>query len=254
MEEEYKVKSLVKALKVLECFTPDRMELGITEISRMIGLNKSNVHNIVSTFCKLGYMQPSENGKYTLGLTLVEYAFTINNLLGFQNAIYDLTFGLSNKVGEIVHFGVPHKSSVMYLQVVHPVSSLPVMSYRNTTGLTAPLYSTGIGKAILAFMPEETWREHIPEKREKYTPNALTDLDMILEELIKTRRRGFSIDNEEKDLGTKCVGVPIFNIKNRLVGGLSVSGHKSSMTDEKIQACIEELFRTQALIRERLYK
>lgn len=254
MESEFKVKSLAKALKILECFTPDRMELGITEIGDILGLNKSNVHNIVSTFCKLGYLRSCENGKYSLGLALVEYAFIVNKQLGFQNAIYDITFDLSNRMDEIVHFGIPYKNNVMYLQVIHPISSLPIMSYRNTTGLTAPLYSTAIGKAILASFPEEDWMQYIPENREKYTINSLVNYKDIIDELKKTKQRGFSIDNEEKDPGVKCIGIPIFNIKDKLIGGLSVSGHKTTMTEQKMALCVEELFKAQALIRERLYQ
>lgn len=253
MENEFKVKSLAKALKILECFTPDKMELGITEISDLMGLNKSNVHNIVSTFCKLGYLRPCGNGKYALGLALVEYAFIVNKQLGFQNAIYDVTFDLSNRMGEIVHFGIPYQNKVMYLQVIHPVSTLPILSYRNTTGLTAPLYSTAIGKAILAAFPEDTWGQYIPEKREKYTRNSLVDYEDIIDEMRKTKQRGFSIDNEEKDPGVKCVGIPIYNIRNELVGGLSISGYKGTMTEEKMALCVEELTKTQAIIRDRLY-
>lgn len=253
MDEELKVKSLAKALKILECFSVDELELGITDISKKLGLNKSNVHNIVSTFVGMGYLQPCPNGKYTLGLKLLEFAFIINKHLGFQNAIYDVIFDLSNKVDEIVHFGIPWNTNVLYLHVIHPVSKLTTIAYRNTTGLIAPLYATGIGRAILAEYPEESWPLYIPDNRIMYTEKSLIDIPDILEELAKTKKRGFSIDDKEKDHGVRCVGMPVYNQAGKLTAGISISGSETTMTDDKLLMCAEELSKAVALIKERLY-
>lgn len=253
MEEELKVKSLAKALKILECFSVDELELGITDISKKLGLNKSNVHNIVSTFVGMGYLQPCANGKYTLGLKLLEYAFVINKHLGFQNAVYDVIFNLSNKVDEIVHFGIPWNTNVLYLHVIHPISKLSTIAYRNTTGLIAPLYATGIGRAILAEYPEEEWLSYIPENRLRYTENSLVEIPDILAELAKTRKRGFSIDDKEKDPGVRCVGMPVYNQAGKLTAGISISGSETTMTDEKLSICAEELAKAVAVIKEKLY-
>ena len=253
MDEELKVKSLVKAMKILECFSVDEPELGITELSKKLGLNKSNVHNIVSTFVGLGYLQPCANGKYTLGLKLLEFAFTINKHLGFQNAIYDVIFNLSNKVDEIVHFGIPWNTNVLYLHIIHPISKLAGIPYRNTTGMIAPLYATGIGRAILAEYPEEDWPLYIPEKRVIYTEKSLIEIPDILEELAKTKKRGFSIDDKEKDCGVRCVGMPVYNQAGKLTGGISISGSESTMTDDKLLMCAEELAKAVAVIKEKLY-
>ena len=69
------------------------------------------------------------------------------------------------------------------------------------------MYCTGIGKAILSHMPEEEWISHIPQERKKYQPNTLVDMDQILEELRRTRERGYAIDNSERDPNVRCVGV-----------------------------------------------
>lgn len=254
MNDEIQVKSLAKALTILECFSESETELGITEIGERLGLNKSNVHKIVSTFVKLGYMQMTPKGKYSLGLNLLKFAFVINRRLGFQNAVYDVIFDLSNSVDEIVHFGIPWKQDVLYLHVVHPLSKLPTIAYRNTTGLVAPMYSTGIGRAILSCYPEDEWEEMIPDKLIKYTENSLTDVGQIIEELKKTKKRGYSIDNKEKDPGVRCVGMPVYNSSNELVGGISISGMENTMTDKKISYCLEKLTAATEIIKERLYK
>ena len=83
------VSSLAKALRVLECFTVSEPELGVTEISKKLGIGKSNAHNIISTYCQMGYLQQLSNRKYTLGYKLLEHAFIINQHLGYPHAVYD---------------------------------------------------------------------------------------------------------------------------------------------------------------------
>ena len=81
-EQKPKVKSLAKALHVLECFTVQTPELGVTELAEMNGITKSNAHNILSTFQKSGYVEKLPNGKYTLGLQFLKFAYIINQHLG----------------------------------------------------------------------------------------------------------------------------------------------------------------------------
>ena len=152
---EPKVKSLAKALNILSCFTIQEPILGVTELANRIGVTKSNIHNILSTFTSMGYLQRLPDGRYTLGLKILEYAFIINQNLGYPNAVYDILVETASRTGEIVYFGLPYGTNVLYLYVAHPADRLGVLPYRDILGETAPFYCTGIGKAILAHMPEE---------------------------------------------------------------------------------------------------
>ena len=84
-EKGIKVKSLGKALNLLSCFTTKHSAWGISELSEYLGIAKSNVHNIVSTFCDMGYLTRTPDGRYTLGLKMLEFAFLINQNLGDPN-------------------------------------------------------------------------------------------------------------------------------------------------------------------------
>ena len=88
--QDPKVKSLAKALRILECFSAQSPELGVTELAEMNGITKSNAHNILTTFQKSGYIEKQPNGKYTLGLQLLEFSYIINQHLGYPRAVYDL--------------------------------------------------------------------------------------------------------------------------------------------------------------------
>lgn len=249
-----KVKSLAKALCLLECFTTHEPELGITQLAERLDMNKSNVHNIMSTFQQFGYVEKLPNGKYTLGLKMLEYSFIINQHLGYPSAVFDLLTEVAGQTDEIVYFGLPWGSNVLYLYVVHPSSRMKVLPYRDILGEKAPLYATGIGKAMLANLPEEEWSSRIPTDRPRYTPNSMTDYEEIVEELRRTRRRGYAIDNTEREPGVRCVAVPVYNTMGQLVAGLSTSGPIDSMTDEKLLRCSKILTEAALRMRERIYR
>lgn len=249
-----KVKSLAKALKILSCFTVQEPVLGVTELAERIGVTKSNIHNILSTFHDQGYLERLSDGRYTLGLRMLEYAYIINQNLGYPNAVYDILVETASRTGEIVYFGLPYGTNVLYLYVAHPPVRMKVLPYRDILGEKSPLYCTGIGKAILAHMPETEWREHIPDERRRYQPNTITDLEAIYEELRRTRNRGYAIDNSERDPGVRCVGVPVYNAAGRLVAGVSTSGPAGTMTDEKLMECAGILRDASARMRERIYR
>lgn len=252
-KQEPKVKSLAKALNILSCFTHEQPVLGVSELAERMGVTKSNVHNIVSTFHDLGYLDRTSDGRYTLGLKMLEYAFIINQNLGYPNAVYDIMIDTATKTDEIVYFGLPYGTNVLYLYVVHPVKRIGVLPYRDMLGETSPLYCTGLGKAMLAHMPEEEWAGRLPETLIQYQPNTITDREAIFEELRCTRRRGYSIDNIERDPNVRCVGVPIYSVSGELVAGISASGPAATMTDEKIQNCARILQSAALKMRSRIY-
>ena len=261
---EPKVKSLAKSLKILSCFTIQEPVLGVTELAERIGVTKSNIHNILSTFTSMGYLDRLPDGRYTLGLKILEYAFIINQNLGYPNLkplqwfafFYTSVFrGVPLLVQVfIVYFGLPYGTNVLYLYVAHPANRMGVLPYRDILGETSPFYCTGIGKAILAHMPEEEWLSHIPAERTRFQPNTITDLDAIVEELRRTRRRGYAIDNSERDPNVRCVGVPVYNSAGKLVAGVSTSGPAITMTDEKLMECAGILQNAALRMRERIYR
>ena len=237
-----KVKSLAKALHLLQCFTLQHPEWGVTELAEKMDMTKSNAHSILSTFEQMGYVTQQPNKKYALGLRMLEYAFVINQTLGYPKAIYDLVLKTANLTDQIVYFGLPYAARM---------ADLP---YREILGEKAPLCSTGIGRAILAHLPEEEWESRLPEHIERYTYNTLTEREQIMDELQRTRSRGYGIDNQEREIGLRCVGVPIYNASGQLVAGMSASGPADVMTDEKLLECAGILKSVAMQMRNRIYQ
>lgn len=236
MPEEVKVKSLEKALKVLECFTSQAPELGITQISEYLGLNKSNVHNIISTFEHLGYIERNEsNGKYSLGLKILEYTYVINQHLGYINPIYQILRSICDRTNKVVFFAVPKQENMIYLTSVYPAQRNNDFPVRLITGEKAPMYCTAVGKAVLAYMDQDKAEPIITGPKKRFTSTTLVDEAALRNDLILVRERGYSIDDCEHELAVKCIGVPVFNSKGKLIAGVSISGAAISFSPEIIE-------------------
>ena len=106
---------------------------------------------------------------------------------------------------------------------------------------------------MLAFTPESGWLDRIPKERVQHTKNTLTDINDIIEALRLTKQRGYAIDNEENDIGVRCVGMPVLNAYGRLVAGVSISGPITTMSDAKVQECAKILQEASLHMRERIY-
>lgn len=239
MENNIKVKSLKKALEILECFSLEQPELGITEISSKLNLNKSNVHNIVATFEACGYLeQNAESGKYRLSLKILQLSHVISRNMNFQFIVHKAVKELAEKIDEIVYFGIPDGENVMYMDGGFPDK---VFNVRWVQGMTAPLVCTSIGKAMLAYMDESFIDKVLQKPIQRFTDYTITDPIEIKEQLRQVKSNGYSLDCMEHEYGVKCVGVPVFNHQGNLIGALSTTGPSLRFEDENIIAYVKLL-------------
>ena len=245
MDFEPKVKSLYKALMLLECLSGDEYELGITELAQKSGLLKSSVHNIMSTFMQAGFVeQNSSNNKYHLGkkLLTLSNSYTAHNTL--QDRIQLILRHLADKTGETVYYGIPYGKDVLYISCAYTKNSFRIAP---VTGVIAPMYCTGIGKALLSFSDQTTIDAVCNGELKAYTARTLTDTKQLRAEVELTRQRGYSIDNCEHEDGIKCVGMPIVR-NGELLGALSISGYEPHFSEDRIGFFVECLKEAVSLI------
>lgn len=249
MDDEVKLKSLGKAIEVLECFTPQKPEQGITEISQKLGFYKSNVHNILSTLEKKGYIQRNhDTGKYRLGLKILDLGHVVSTNIGFREIILPYMQEVSRETGETSYLGIPGDGDVVYLESCSAPNLLPA---RNMLGLRAPMYCTGIGKAMLAYLPEEKARQVLECEFTRFTENTIVDSIALRKEMEAIRERGYAIDNMEHEFGIKCIGMPIFK-NGCIVAGLSVSGPSLRFDSGRMVYYAEVLKKSTISIQKRL--
>ncbi len=244
MEQEFKVKSLAKAMKVLECFSNERPELGITEIADRLDLNKSTVHNIASTFESLGYLaQNAETGKYYLGVKLLQFSYIVNNHMGFRKFLLPYMKRIAAELGETVYMGIPHERDVLYIECYSAGSNAGA---RNILGERARMHCTGLGKAMLAYLSPARIEQYLSVPLEKYTQTTITTRERLLAEIEITRARSYAVDNMEHEHGITCIGVPIFGNDGKLVAAVSISAPSPRFGAEVIAKhaeCMREILK-----------
>lgn len=229
---EAKMKSLQKALSVLDCFA-EKPVLGVTEISEKLGLYKSNVHSILTTLKSMNYLeQDEESGKYRLSVAVFNLTRALTTTFAISKISLPFMQELSDRINERVFLAIPVDDEALYLDSTYPKESFSLM--RIITGDRAKMYCTGVGRAMMAHLPEERIDEYLQRPLKRYTDYTITDPNELRKELKRTRIRGYSIDNMEHEFGVRCVGMPIFNKYGKLEGGISISGPADRLSEERL--------------------
>jgi DNA-binding IclR family transcriptional regulator len=221
--DQYSVRTVCRAISILQAFIDGPGEYSLTDISRKARLNQSTAYRLITTLMDGGFLEQSPgNGKYRLGVSALALgdAYLRHNDL-FQRA-HPKLIELRDRCGETVHLTVLEGKEVVYLDKLPGLHPIGLMSSR--VGGRAPAYCTGVGKALLAFQTEKKIRStYRSDTLIAFTPNTITSLDRLTEELAKIRVDGFALDREEHENGVACIAVPIFDQKG-ILAAISLSG------------------------------
>lgn len=226
------VKSLARAMRILDCFTEANPTWRVTELAQHLGMPKSTVSNILTTFQALGYVKQGDDGRYRLGLRLFELGFVVRHGLGLRGHVLPILEELQQETQQIVYLTVPRNGQVLYLEAVFPVKRL---IHYSIAGRTGPMHCTGVGKAMLAYLPPAEVEAIIAAwGLPRFTPKTITTPEALAAELEETRKRGYAIDRGEHSAGVACVATPILGPGGRLLGAVSTSGPPFHFTPERI--------------------
>jgi DNA-binding IclR family transcriptional regulator len=237
--KEAKVKSLYKAMQILFLFSEENDELGVTEIAEKSGLLKSTVHNILSTFeaCNI-VKRDSRTNKFRLGIRVLELSNQFYHNNDIRQVMRPILEQVANDENETVYLAVLQDTEVIYIDAAFPSSNT---GGRNMTGIKAPTYCTGIGKAMLAFEPDKVTEQVIREGFQQFTANTVSDGKQLKKELEEIRKKGYAIDNMEHEYGVKCVAVPITDHDGKVVAAVSVSGPSPRFDKKRIEGLADSL-------------
>jgi len=229
------VQSVGRALSILELLADYDEGLGITEIGEKASLHKSTVHRLLGTLIYKGFVEQSEiTNKYRISLKLYELGSKRIAGMDLVSASKLYTKELMENTNEVVHLVVRDGNDIVYTDKVDANNTIRVMT--SAIGKRSELYSTSVGKAILAFLDEaEVERIWAESDIKKWTSNTITDLGELKSELELIRHNGYAEDNEENELGVRCVGAPVFNHDGVVEGAISVSGPTIRVTRDKVE-------------------
>ena len=238
--------STEKALAILEVLAASAEPMRLRDLSSALGMNPSTVSRFLTSLQKCGYVdQEAESQRYFPTYKICRLAHQIGMHNQIQSITHPYLVRLSEKYGEALCVSVERNMMMVYVDVASgPAQTL--MSLQRI-GNVSPMHCTGNGKLLLLNYSAEMLTELIRQRGlPRYTENTITTRQALEEELARIRRAGFAYDNEECEVGVRCMAYPIRDYTGSIVAGLSVTGPISRMTDEKLEE-IRASFETAAL-------
>ena len=214
--------SVQRAIDILDLFDDQTSQLGITEIAAALDLHKSTAAGLVYTLEHNDYLeQDPATRKYRLGLKLVERASTALEQIDVRELALPHLRELRDWCDESVNLAIRDGGHIVYIE---RLPSTHPLGMRSKVGTRASVHSTALGKAILSCMPPAEVQQLIAQYGlPAITPQTITDPKQFLLEIDRTRERGFALDNEENEMGVRCVAAPICDHAGRVVAAASVS-------------------------------
>ena len=227
MSEKF-LQSVDNALKILELFSGNIQELGVSDVGRSLGLGRSTAHRLLTTLENRRFVEQNPaTGKYKLGMKIVNIGAGILGRLNIIKECHPCLEEVSNDTGESAHLALYNQGEITFVDKV-PGRNPAIMA--SMIGLQRPAYTTGTGKALLAFLPEPDLEKYVRTcQLNKFTTATINDRYELKKQLDQIREQGYSEDQQEMEEGLVCFAAPIRDRTGRVVAAMSVSGAASRM-------------------------
>ena len=225
--------SVQRAIDILNLFDRQTQELGVTDIARTLDIPKSTVAGHIFTLEHNDYLEKNTlTRKYRLGFKLAERAGVFLDQFDLRRVAVPILESLRNASNESINLAIRDGKYVTYIE---RILGNNMLGMRSEIGKRELIHSTALGKALLAHLPIAELNQFIAEyKFMLVTPHTITNPTAFLDELQKTLLNGYALDNQENELGGRCVAAPIFNCRGEPVAAISMSVPIQRFPEEKI--------------------
>lgn len=254
MEKQLKTnQSVEKTFLIIEIMANEKKSMKLRDISRRAQIPQATALRILYTLIKLGYVTQDEaSSQYSLTLKFCYIGSMIEAQLDLRALIKPHLFRIAKECGEAACLSILSSNELLYIDTVDSQDN--VLASVQRIGKRAPLYCTGAGKIYLAHMSEEDLKESLRlQPLTRLTVHTITTEEALRAELAQILKNGYAYDNEECELGLKCLAFPVHDHRGDVIATISVSGPISRMTGEAldriretISSCIESIEHTLA--------
>jgi DNA-binding IclR family transcriptional regulator len=228
----YRIASLEKGIRILELLARHG-ELTVSETAKLMDTNRAGSHRFISTLKDLGYVEKNSSNKYQPTLKIMKLATRVANRFEIRRLAKPYMHRLSMMYKETINLGFFKNREVIHID---KIDSLEVLRMDSALGDKAPAYCTGLGKAILAFLPDHELADYLEKLEFKpLAPNTITDRGEFQAELDRIRENGYAVDDEEMTIGLRCIAVPIFDHNAYPAYALSISGPAMRLTHRALE-------------------
>jgi len=237
------VPSVRRAFAILEMLAASRAGLTLPELSRRLGLPKSSVHCLLLTLEEGGYLERSAaTRRYTLGVKLFNLANAAFAGIMIRKQAQPFLHALMQETGLTVHLAILEQNEAVLVTKLEPLGNLRLATWQ---GKRMDLHCTGVGKALIAHIDEdELSRILLANGLPRHNENTIVSISKLRSQLAEIRRRGYSVDDEEDEIGTRCLGAPIFDASGAVVAAISIAGTVDQFSGERLSGYAARLVRT----------
>lgn len=208
-----------RAFAILNAFRFAENSLTLAELTRRVGLPKPTVHRLANSLVDVGALERTGGG-FRLGLHMFEIGGLVPHWRILREAALPFMCDLYQATHLTVHLAILSHGQVLYLEKIRGHDDVAPASH---IGGRLPAHCTGVGKAMLAFSPEEMVERVTSDRLHTFTPHTVPTPSVLRQQLVAIREAGVAFDREEVKLGLQCVAAPILNREGRAVGALSLS-------------------------------
>jgi DNA-binding IclR family transcriptional regulator len=229
-----------RAFRIIEYLANRNDWVSLREMARELGISPASAYRSLNSLKELGYVrQHVQDSTYQLTLKIAWVSAQVLEHVQLRQIAHPVLQHLTSITNETTHLAVLEGIEFVYID---KVDNSQAVRMRSRVGQRGLLHCTAAGKSMLAFMPEaevESILRHL--KFPALTEHTITDVAKFRDQLLKIRRQGYAVDDEENELGIRCIGSPIYDHAGRLSGALSVSGWTITMTRERMPQLAPEL-------------
>lgn len=229
-----------RALAMLEAVAQEPEGLSNADISRKLQIPKSSASYILRTLETQGYLnRDAESGKYRVGLKILSLSRGALSGIDVREVALPIMRHLVEKTNLTCHLAILDGTDAVYIEKVEPTGFLRVDTW---VGRRMRVHATSVGKALVAHIPQERLEKILAHVgMEKRTPKTITTLPRLLKDLERVRAQGFAVDDEENNLGARCVGAPVFNQQGMIEASLGLSGTTNQVNAQTMPRILEAL-------------
>ena len=221
MRDRKYIISLERGLKILEIFGESARRLTLTEVASACSLNKTAAQRFLYTLCTLGYLTRDENKKYQLSTKILSLGFSFLNSSDLRSVCKPHIDSLSAEIDRTVNLGILDGFEVIYL---YRKEVTRYLKYDLYAGSRLPAYCVSIGKVLLAGLNEKDLKDRIERMTlNPITRKTVTSKPKLWDEIVQTRKRGYSICDRQLSMDLYSMAVPLINEQQEVIAAVNVT-------------------------------
>lgn len=245
-EQKARLSSVATAFRLLNAFSEEEVEIGVSTLAKRLGIAKSTVHRLAVTLVAEGVLEQNpETEKYRLGINLFRFGSLVRQRMDVSSEAKPHLVRLREVANETVHLAILNQHQIMY---VYNFESSQAIRARSDVGVRKPTYCTAEGLVMLAFQPDEVVDEVIGAGLVARTSYTNTDPARLRIRLMAIRQSGFVVEDEESELGMRCIAAPVHDSTGAVIAAAAVAGPAQRLSKKVVNSLVPTVIGTAAAI------